>query len=104
MEFHIASADILARESNNAVNLIGAAGLGALGFTANLLEKNAANETWVAAGCVSAYLLIIAMLLISRCLQAADIFPANNEAMKPTTPDSLLNRCCFPRLKACNGT
>lgn len=80
LEFHLASAEILNRDSNATVNIIGAAGFGALGYTAHLMEENAPLALWVATGLVSLHLLFVAWLIIRRCVWAADLAPAWNEA------------------------
>lgn len=78
-EFHIANADSLQKEANSSLTVILAAGLGALGYSARLIEQNAPLELIGAVGAVSVHLLMVAGLLVRRCLSAGDIMPPANE-------------------------
>jgi hypothetical protein len=79
IEFHLSNSESLSRDANASLTILLAAGLGALGYTANLIEKSAPCEVWAATGAVAIHLLITCGLLVRHCLSADDIMPPTNE-------------------------
>lgn len=81
VRFHLDCADALAREANSALTLIMGAGIGALGYSAHLLEEGDVGTTLlaVAAGAVAVHMFILAAILTRQCLSARDVMPATNE-------------------------
>lgn len=77
--FHISNADALARESNMLLNILLGGAAGSLAYVVTLAEKGAA--LWLKAGvaAISAYLFIVAGILLLKCLRVRPIFPATNE-------------------------
>ena len=78
-QFHLDNAEALCREANGSLTIVMAAGLGALGYTASLIEKAAPDNLVVATAMVSIHLFIVAGLLVRKCLSAEDIMPITNE-------------------------
>jgi hypothetical protein len=79
MEFHLGNSETLSRDANTSLSILLAAGLGALGYTANLIDKSAPTEVWAATGAVAVHLLIICGMMVRHCLSADDIMPPTNE-------------------------
>ena len=77
--FHLENSTILTREANSTLLITMAAGLGALGYTARLIEEGASSQLVVAVGLVAIHLLLVAVFLVRKCLSAADIMPVTNE-------------------------
>ena len=79
MEFHLGNSESLSRDANTSLSILLTAGLGALGYTAHLIETSAPTEVWAATGAVAVHLLIICGLMVRHCLSADDIMPPTNE-------------------------
>lgn len=79
MEFHLDNSETLSRDANTSLGILLSAGLGALGYTAHLIETTAPTEVWAATGAVAVHLLIICGLMVRHCLSADDIMPPTNE-------------------------
>ena len=79
MEFHLDNSETLSRDANTSLWILLTAGLGALGYTAHLIETSAPTEVWAATGAVAVHLLIICGLMVRHCLSADDIMPPTNE-------------------------
>lgn len=79
--FHIANADNLTKESNTLLNLLLAGAGGSLAFVAALLQKTTPVPSWQpwAVGAASAYLFVLAALVVWKCLWVQDIWPPANE-------------------------
>ena len=79
MEFHLGNSETLSRDANTSLSILLTAGLGALGYTAHLIERSAPAEVWSATGSVAIHLLIICGMMVRHCLSADDIMPPTNE-------------------------
>jgi hypothetical protein len=80
-DFHLACADNLTTSSQNTLTLLAAGGYGALGYAAHLFEGGAGNfaiACGVSAGAV--HLLVVAALIVAKCLRARDYNATHNEA------------------------
>jgi hypothetical protein len=77
--FHVASADVLAKEANTTLNLMLAGASGSLAYMVSLVERS--GWVWSAAGmgAVSGYLFALAAVLVVKCLRIRKIWPAANE-------------------------
>lgn len=78
-DFHLACADVLARESNALLNGMLAGAAGALAYFVMLADKGAA--TWLRFGIAAAviYLFVGAALVLWKCLRVRPIYPPTNE-------------------------
>jgi len=79
MEFHLENSESLSRDANASLSILLSAGLGALGYTAHLLEASAPTQVWAATGAAAVHLLIICGMMVRHCLSADDIMPPTNE-------------------------
>ena len=79
IEFHLNNSESLSKDANASLRILLAAGLGALGYTAHLIETSAPGEVWGATGAVAVHLLVICGLMVRHCLSADDIMPPTNE-------------------------
>ncbi len=78
-EFHLACGDSLTAASNFSLSLFSGAALGALGYTAHLVESHAETPLIVATLAVALHLLVVSTLLVLKCLWADDAHPAHAE-------------------------
>lgn len=77
--FHLSNADSLIKESNALLNLLLAGAGGSLGLMITLAQKSAPHwQTW-SVGAVSAYLFLLAGLLLYQCLWIKPLYPPANE-------------------------
>lgn len=79
--FHLTNADNLTKEGNTLLNLLLAGAGGALALVAALLQKTTPVPSWQpwAVGAASAYLFILAALVVWKCLWVQEIWPPANE-------------------------
>jgi hypothetical protein len=77
--FHIACAETLMREANTFLNLLLAGAGGALALMVTLAEKLAPTWQIFGTAATSAYLFLLAGLLLLKCLRVRPIYPPANE-------------------------
>jgi hypothetical protein len=79
MEFHLSNSDALCREANASLGILLTAGIGALGYTAHLVETSGPCEVWAATAAVAVHLFVTCVLLVYHCLSVDDVMPPTNE-------------------------
>jgi hypothetical protein len=86
-EFHVVSADALVRKANVTLNLLLTGAGGALAYMVSLFERSGWHWATVGVGAVSAYLFMLAALVVLKCLQIQPIWPTANEPNNLHQPD-----------------
>lgn len=77
--FHVASADVLAKEANTTLNLMLAGASGSLAYMVTLAERGGWSWSAAGMGAVSAYLFMLSAILVFQCLRIRPIWPTANE-------------------------
>jgi len=78
--FHIAGAEVLQKESNTLLNVLLAAQGGGIGLLAALLQRETLL-VWQMGALLAgvAYLFVVSLVVVMRCLWARDLYPPANE-------------------------
>lgn len=80
VEFTVASAQMLSHDTNQAINLIGGAGVAAIAYGMRLVSQGNSDSFTAGIIAVGAYLLWLVAILQWKCSKAAPIMPPYNEA------------------------